>query len=134
MLQELDDLGGGFRLAAHDLEIRGAGNLLGKQQSGHITAVGFELYTQMMEEAVHELRGERRHVDVEPEIQLGIPAYIPDTYIPDENQRLVFYQRLAAIRGTAELDEHRRRAARALRPDPAAGRQPAARHGSAPHA
>ena len=58
VLQELDDLGGGFRLAAHDLEIRGAGNLLGKQQSGHITAVGLELYTQMMEQAVRELRGE----------------------------------------------------------------------------
>jgi transcription-repair coupling factor (superfamily II helicase) len=105
VLQELDDLGGGFRLAAHDLEIRGAGNLLGKQQSGHITAVGFELYTQMMEEAVQELRGQRRHVEVEPEIQLGFPAYIPDTYIADENQRLVFYRRLAAVRGTAELED-----------------------------
>ena len=58
VLQELDDLGGGFRLAAHDLEIRGAGNLLGKQQSGHITAVGLELYTHMLEQAVRELRGE----------------------------------------------------------------------------
>ena len=58
VLQELDDLGGGFKIAAHDLEIRGAGNLLGKHQSGHITAVGFELYTQMMEQAVQELRGE----------------------------------------------------------------------------
>ena len=107
VLQELDDLGGGFRLAAHDLEIRGAGNLLGKQQSGHIAAVGFELYTQMMEEAVQELRGQRRHVEVEPEIQLGFPAYIPDTYIADENQRLVFYRRLAAVRSAEELDRHR---------------------------
>jgi transcription-repair coupling factor (superfamily II helicase) len=105
VLQELDDLGGGFRLAAHDLEIRGAGNLLGKQQSGHIAAVGFEMYTSMMEEAVMELRGQRRRVDVEPEIQLGFPAYIPDSYIPDEHQRLVFYRRLATIGGTAELEE-----------------------------
>jgi transcription-repair coupling factor (superfamily II helicase) len=105
VLQELDDLGGGFRLAAHDLEIRGAGNLLGGQQSGHITAVGFELYTQMMEEAVQELRGQRRRVEVEPEIQLGFPAYLPDSYIADENQRLVFYRRLASVRSTAELDE-----------------------------
>ena len=105
VLQELDDLGGGFRLAAHDLEIRGAGNLLGKQQSGQIAAIGFELYTQMLEEAVQELRGQRRHIEVEPEIQLGFPAYIPDSYIPDENQRLVFYRRLAAVRGTPELDE-----------------------------
>ena len=105
VLQELDDLGGGFKLAARDLEIRGAGNLLGKQQSGHITAVGFELYTQMMEEAVQELRGQRRHIEVEPEIQLGFPAYIPDTYMPDENQRLVFYRRLAAARTAVELDD-----------------------------
>jgi transcription-repair coupling factor (superfamily II helicase) len=104
-LQELDDLGGGFRLAAHDLEIRGAGNLLGKQQSGHIAAVGFELYQQMMEEAVRELRGETLHVEVEPEIQLGVPAFIPESYIPDENQRLVMYRRLAAIKGQSDLDE-----------------------------
>jgi transcription-repair coupling factor (superfamily II helicase) len=104
-LQELDDLGGGFKLAAHDLEIRGAGNLLGKQQSGQIAAVGFELYQQMMEEAVHELRGEQVHREVEPEIQLGIPAFIPESYIADENQRLVFYRRLAAIRGQSDLDE-----------------------------
>ncbi len=104
-LQELDDLGGGFRLAAHDLEIRGAGNLLGKQQSGQIAAVGFELYQQMMEEAVHELRGEQVRAEVEPEIQLGIPAFIPDSYVPDENQRLVFYRRLTAIRGQGDLDE-----------------------------
>jgi len=104
-LQELDDLGGGFKLAAHDLEIRGAGNLLGKQQSGQIAAVGFELYQQMMEEAVQELRGEHVQHDVEPEIQLGIPAFIPESYIPDENQRLVFYRRLAAIRGQSDLDE-----------------------------
>jgi transcription-repair coupling factor (superfamily II helicase) len=98
VLQELDDLGGGFKIAAHDLEIRGAGNLLGKQQSGHITAVGFELYTQMMEQAVHELRGEPPSVELEPEIQLGIPAYIPDSYIDDVNKRLVWYKRLAALK------------------------------------
>lgn len=105
VLQELDDLGGGFRLATHDLEIRGAGNLLGKQQSGQIAAVGFELYQQMMEEAVHDLRGEHVSVEIEPEIQLGIPAFIPASYIPDEDQRLVFYRRLASIRGPVELEE-----------------------------
>jgi transcription-repair coupling factor (superfamily II helicase) len=104
-LQELDDLGGGFKLAAHDLEIRGAGNLLGKQQSGHITAVGFELYQQMMEDAVQELRGLQVRAEVEPEIQLGIPAFLPDSYVPDEEQRLVFYRRLAGIRTQAELEE-----------------------------
>ncbi len=104
-LQELDDLGGGFKLATHDLEIRGAGNLLGRQQSGHIAAVGFELYERMMEEAVRELRGEEVRAEVEPEIQLGIPAFISGTYIPDENQRLVFYRRLAAIKGRTDLEE-----------------------------
>jgi transcription-repair coupling factor (superfamily II helicase) len=104
-LQELDDLGGGFKLAAHDLEIRGAGNLLGKQQSGHITAVGFELYQQMMEDAVQELRGQQVRHEIEPEIQLGIPAFVPGSYIPDEEQRLVFYRRLAGIRSQAELEE-----------------------------
>ncbi len=103
-LQELDDLGGGFRLAAHDLEIRGAGNLLGKQQSGQITAVGFELYQQMMEEAVRELQGQQVTHDIEPEIQLGVPAYLPEAYIPDEDQRLVFYRRLASVRGQLDLD------------------------------
>src|SRR5438552_5325771 len=105
VLQELDDLGGGFRLAAHDLEIRGAGNLLGKQQSGHITAVGLELYTHMLEQAVRELRGEEAEAEIEPEIQLGIPAYVPETYIPDVSQRLVVYKRLAGIRGIPDIEE-----------------------------
>jgi transcription-repair coupling factor (superfamily II helicase) len=104
VLQELDDLGGGFRLAAHDLEIRGAGNLLGKQQSGHISAVGLELYTHMLEQAVRELRGEPTEPEVEPEIQLGIAAFIPETYIADVSQRLVVYRRLAGIRGVPDLE------------------------------
>jgi transcription-repair coupling factor (superfamily II helicase) len=105
VLQELDDLGGGFRLAAHDLEIRGAGNLLGKQQSGNITAIGLELYTQMLEEAVRAARGEPGEREVEPEIQLGIPAYVPETYVPDVNQRLEVYKRLAGASGVAALRE-----------------------------
>jgi transcription-repair coupling factor (superfamily II helicase) len=104
-LQELDGLGGGFKLALHDLEIRGAGNLLGDQQSGQITAVGFELYTEMMEKAVRELRGEAMAPEVEPEIRMGIPAYFPEEYIPDANQRLYFYKRLASLRTPQELEE-----------------------------
>jgi transcription-repair coupling factor (superfamily II helicase) len=104
-LQEIDGLGGGFKLALHDLEIRGAGNLLGEQQSGQITAVGFELYTEMMENAVKELKGEEVLPEVEPEIRLGIPAYFPDNYIPDANQRLYFYKRLATLRDADELEE-----------------------------
>jgi transcription-repair coupling factor (superfamily II helicase) len=98
VLQELDDLGSGFRLAAHDLEIRGAGNLLGKQQSGHITAVGLELYMRMLEDVVLELRGQARRIEVEPEVQLGIPAFIPEDYVADVSQRLVLYKRLASVR------------------------------------
>jgi transcription-repair coupling factor (superfamily II helicase) len=104
-LQEIDGLGGGFKLAMHDLEIRGAGNLLGEQQSGQIHAVGFELYTEMMEKAILELKGEDVLPEVDPEIRLGIPAYFPDSYIPDANQRLYFYKRLASLRDDQELTE-----------------------------
>jgi len=105
VLQELDDLGSGFRLAAHDLEIRGAGNLLGREQSGQVAAVGFELYAQMLEETVLELRGGQIRVHIEPEIQLGFPAYIPEAFIPDVNQRLVFYKKLANVEDRADLEE-----------------------------
>ena len=104
VLQELDDLGGGFRLAAHDLEIRGAGNLLGKEQSGRVAAVGYELYAQMLEETVHELRGGAIEVSIEPEIHIGVPAYLPEAYIPDVNQRLVFYKKLANVADRSDLD------------------------------
>jgi transcription-repair coupling factor (superfamily II helicase) len=87
------------------LEIRGAGNLLGEQQSGQISAVGFELYTEMMENAVKELKGEEVAPEIEPEIRLSIPAYFPDNYIPDANQRLYFYKRLASLRDAGELEE-----------------------------
>jgi transcription-repair coupling factor (superfamily II helicase) len=106
-LQELDELGGGLRLAMHDLEIRGAGNLLGQQQSGHISAVGFELYTRMMEEAVRGLRGETVVPEIEPEIRLGIAAYFPEDYVADANQRLLLYKRLASVKSEAELEELR---------------------------
>jgi transcription-repair coupling factor (superfamily II helicase) len=105
VLQELDDLGGGFRLAAHDLEIRGAGNLLGKEQSGQVAAVGFDLYAQMLEETVVELRGGKIRVQIEPDIQLGVPAYIPEAYIPDVNQRLVFYKKMANVESRADLED-----------------------------
>src|SRR5262249_26383489 len=78
VLQELDDLGSGFPLAAHDLETRGAVNLLEKEQPGKVAAVGFELYAQMLKETVVELRGGKIRVQIEPEIQLGLPAYIPE--------------------------------------------------------
>ena len=105
VLQELDDLGGGFRLAAHDLEIRGAGNLLGKEQSGRVAAVGYELYASMLEETVRELRGGEIEVAIEPDIHIGLPAYLPQAYIPDVNQRLVFYKKLANVKERSDLED-----------------------------
>ena len=108
-LRELveSDAGSGFKLSIRDLEHRGAGNLLGRQQSGQIAAVGFELYAEMMEQAIHELRGEPQHADFEPELRLGIPAYIPQDYVPDENERLVLYRRMARAESDRDLDQLR---------------------------
>ncbi len=108
-LRELveSDAGTGFQLSMRDLEHRGAGNLLGREQSGQIAAVGFELYTEMMEQAIHELRGEPQHADFEPELRLGIPAYIPQDFVPDENERLVLYRRMARAESDRDLDELR---------------------------
>ena len=103
VLQELDDLGSGFRIAAHDMEIRGAGNLLGKEQSGHVLAVGFELFMQMMDEASKELRGQPAGPRIEPEIDLGAEAYIPDGYIDDVSERLLVYKRMANAQTPAEF-------------------------------
>ena len=101
------ETGSGFKLALRDLEHRGAGNLLGREQSGQIAAVGFELYTEMMEQAIRELRGEPQRPDFEPELKLGVPAYIPDAFVPDENERLVLYRRMARASSPGDLDELR---------------------------
>jgi transcription-repair coupling factor (superfamily II helicase) len=106
-LQRFSDLGSGFAIASHDLEIRGAGNLLGKDQSGQIEAVGFDLYTELLAEAVRELRGEAPRTDMDPDVQLPVPAFIPDAYMPDVHQRLYFYKRLAQASSDEELDEAR---------------------------
>jgi len=92
-----------FRIAAADLEIRGGGNLLGKEQSGHIDAVGFELYMQMLEQAVHELKGEPVVEEPEPTLQLQVSAYIPEEYVGDAAQRLSLYKRLTSSAQTGDL-------------------------------
>ena len=94
--QEFSEPGSGFKVAIHDLEIRGGGNLLGISQSGHISAVGYELYTELMEKAIGELRGEGPAEEVvSPEISFGIPAFIPDDYIADMQTRLVTYKKIS---------------------------------------
>ncbi len=103
VLQELTELGAGFRIASHDLELRGAGDLLGKKQSGPIAAIGFELYTELLEETIDRLRGKEREERIDPEIRLGLSAYLPENYLPDPNQRLQFYQRMAAAEQDQEL-------------------------------
>ncbi|MCB0318792.1 MAG: transcription-repair coupling factor, partial [Bdellovibrionales bacterium] len=105
-LQALDDLGQGFNLAMRDLEIRGAGNLLGKEQSGNVLSIGFEMYTKILKEAAANLKGEDLSAEdiIDPEVKLGIDAFIPDSYIPDVPERLVLYQRLASLRSNEETD------------------------------
>jgi len=106
-LQELTELGSGFRLALRDLEIRGAGTLLGHRQSGHIADVGLELYNAMLEEAIREIKGEEVSERITPEIKVPVEAYIPDDYIEDESQRLLFYKRLSMLEDEAALEEIR---------------------------
>ncbi len=102
-IQELSELGSGFRLAVQDLEIRGAGNLLGPSQSGQVQAVGFELYTQLMEKAVRELRGEDVIEEITPEIQFHLPAFLPEAYVEDPAERLNLYRRLSLSRSDEEV-------------------------------
>jgi len=97
VIQELTELGSGFQLAARDLEIRGAGNLLGPQQSGNIAALGFDLYLQLVDEVVSELKGEKRIQPVEPTIHMKVTARIPKHYIREDRLRLDFYRRLAGL-------------------------------------
>jgi len=106
-IQELSELGSGFKLAIQDLEIRGAGNLLGPSQSGHIAALGFELYTQMMEKAVKELKGEEVIEEITPEIRFHLPAFIPETYVEDPGERLSLYRKLSLSRSDEEVEKIR---------------------------
>lgn len=104
IMQDLTELGAGFRIATHDLEIRGAGDFLGSRQSGNIAAVGFELYSELLEEAVSALKGEVVAEKVEPEINLKIPAFVPEDYVPDPNQRLIIYKTLVQADQEEDVD------------------------------
>ncbi len=104
VIKEFTEPGSGFQIASRDLEIRGGGNLVGMAQTGHISVVGYEMYTQLMERAVRELRGEKMpEAEIKPEIHLGLPAFIPDSYVPDTHRRLVTYKKLSMAASDEEL-------------------------------
>jgi len=101
-MKEFSELGAGFRIAALDLELRGAGNMLGRQQHGHIEAVGFDIYTQMLERAVSKLKGEAAAPELRTTLSLGLDVRIPQDYIPSENLRLRTYKRISSIKTDEE--------------------------------
>ena len=106
-IQEFSDLGAGFRIAAKDLEIRGAGNILGGEQSGEIAAVGFEMYTKLLEETIREMKGERIEEAVETSMNLGVDIYIPKNYVGEENLRMTFYKKIASAQTEQRIDDIR---------------------------
>jgi transcription-repair coupling factor (superfamily II helicase) len=110
-LMDFSELGSGFKIALNDLQIRGAGNILGAAQSGHIAAVGYEMYVHLMEKAIAQIRGEAVREPAEPEINLNLAAHIPETYIANSNHRLTAYKRLASAgddRSLIDMEEELR--------------------------
>src|SRR5206468_10177707 len=118
-IKEFSDLGSGFRVAALDLEIRGAGNLLGGEQSGQIDAVGFEMYMKLLEQTVRELKGEDVEDEVRATVNLRVDLRIDESYVPDVNQRLMLYRKVAAARREDEIDRVLEEAADRYGPMPA---------------
>lgn len=104
-IREFSDFGSGFKIAMKDLEIRGAGNVLGKSQHGHMAAVGYDLYCKMLNEAVNDLKGIKNEYSFETNVDLSVDAYIPSTYIKSEYQKLDIYKRIAAIENEEELSD-----------------------------
>jgi transcription-repair coupling factor (superfamily II helicase) len=107
VIEEFTDLGSGFKIALRDLEIRGAGNILGAEQHGHIVTVGYELYCKLLEDAVMALKGEKVEETVETRISLPVEAYLPDTYVPDSRQKVSIYKKLAGLKDQDALNELR---------------------------
>jgi transcription-repair coupling factor (superfamily II helicase) len=106
-IMENTDLGSGYRIASHDMQIRGSGNVLGVSQSGQASLVGYEMYAKLMEEAVRELKDEPVLDDCDPEIILGKSAYLPETYVSDTNARIVLYRRLSTVKNEEEIESIR---------------------------
>ncbi len=105
VIQEYSSLGQGFRIAMRDMEIRGAGNILGTSQSGHVAQVGYEMYLDLLEQAIQELKGENAPPRIDPEIRLKLEAYIPEDYVPDTQQRMNLYKRLSRAESSSEIDD-----------------------------
>jgi transcription-repair coupling factor (superfamily II helicase) len=102
-MEEFEELGSGYRLAMRDLEIRGAGNVLGVEQHGHVAAVGFELYCRMLKETVEALRGETRDLTPPCRVEAPYSCYIPDRYVPDADERMFLYKRFARMTAPEEV-------------------------------
>jgi transcription-repair coupling factor (superfamily II helicase) len=102
-IREFTSLGSGYQIALRDMEIRGVGNILGAEQHGHMVSVGFDLYCKLLEESVAELKGEAVQVDADTQIDINVTAFIPETYIPSDEQRLIEYKRLADIKSEGKL-------------------------------
>jgi transcription-repair coupling factor (superfamily II helicase) len=105
VLENYQELGSGFHIASHDLDIRGSGDILGRNQSGHVSALGFDAYVELLEEAISELKGEQLERTIEPDIKLDIDTTIPDGFVPEIGLRLMFYRKLSAASDEAEIDD-----------------------------
>ncbi len=105
VIQEYSNLGQGFRIAMRDMEIRGAGNILGTSQSGHVAQVGYEMYLELLQQAIQEIKGEEPAPRIDPDIRLKLEAFIPEDYAPDPQQRMNLYKRLSRASEPAEIDE-----------------------------
>ena len=103
VLKRFTELGSGFQIAMHDLEFRGAGNLLGRAQSGHVAAVGYELYTKLLDRAVRKLSGKKVEEEIDPEINLKVAAFLPEDYVPEPPTRIDLYRRLASREKAQEI-------------------------------
>ena len=103
-IREFTSLGSGYQIALRDMEIRGVGNILGSEQHGHMLSVGFDLYCKLLEESVSELKGEAKPIEADTQIDLNVTAFIPETYIADNEQRLIEYKRLADVKTERHLE------------------------------
>jgi transcription-repair coupling factor (superfamily II helicase) len=118
-IEEFTELGAGFKIAMRDLEIRGAGNILGAEQSGHIAAIGYELYCQLLENAIRQLQHQPPRMPVEVNIDLPWPAFLPRDYVPGQKLRIEVYRRLARLRDLKTLEDFRQELRDRYGPPPA---------------